>query len=693
VRVFPVFLLFFAVLTGYAQRIIPRFETLGVNDGLPHSSVYGIKQDKAGFMWFSTPDGLCRYDGSVLRTFRYIAKNDTDVVNNFIRGSFFEDKRGNIWYSNESGIFKWNVLTEVIEKVHAFSKKEFGASGFQCMYMDAYNNLTILNVIKGVFVFNTVKGTLKRYPIPFKINYAQVLFTQSNTDNNGNIWLRLLSKNDPYILFNAITHHYSIELIKQPPQSVFFEAHRRILSYDDRLVIQDDKQGETVVKKVINQKPVSFYSVQNLQDQDKREWLTSRGNGLFYYDELNGTFQNYQHNNSKLKSLPFDITTCLYIDKGNNLWIGIDGGGVAKLDLKEPMFNLFPLSEGDYPILKDYFTKCFYEDEAGNIWFGTHSSGLNIYNPKTGRLLNYQYKKGNKQGLPGNIVSSIFKDKDGNMWIGNSGGLSIFDQAKGTFKTIRIAGLPTIFPELNVFTYKIIQLRNGDLLVSTLIGLVRVKKWGNSFKASYLSNDTYLLGCLVDVVEMPDGGIYTASPGNGLYHFSMVNGVYSKRTAYLPGIDLRSLRVDEQDPDCLWIGSGKGLIHFNTKNKKYQLWNEKDKMPNAYVYGALEDERHNLWISTNKGLCYFDRAKKKFDNYSFLDGLQSNEFNTQSFYKSKTGNFYFGGIKGFNWFKPMANIKPKISPSVAITRVEIDGEQYQKNQSIFHGRGYYYSIS
>ncbi len=69
-------------LMGWSQHIIPRFETLGINDGLPHSSVYGIYQDKKGCMWFGTPDGLCRYDGNSLRTFRYNAKNDTDIVNN-----------------------------------------------------------------------------------------------------------------------------------------------------------------------------------------------------------------------------------------------------------------------------------------------------------------------------------------------------------------------------------------------------------------------------------------------------------------------------------------------------------------------------------------------------------------------------------------------------------------------------------
>ncbi len=78
------FLLFaFSLCTSYSvcQTIIPRFETLGVNEGLPHSSVYSILQDKKGFMWFGTADGLCRYDGSILKTFKYTLKFSEDVVN------------------------------------------------------------------------------------------------------------------------------------------------------------------------------------------------------------------------------------------------------------------------------------------------------------------------------------------------------------------------------------------------------------------------------------------------------------------------------------------------------------------------------------------------------------------------------------------------------------------------------------
>ncbi|MEO7044786.1 MAG: two-component regulator propeller domain-containing protein, partial [Ferruginibacter sp.] len=100
-----------------AQTLIPRFENLGVNEGLPHSSVYSIMQDKKGFMWFGTADGLCRYDGNILKTYKYNGRYDKDIVNNFVRGKMLEDKGGNIWYCNESGIYKWDNTKELVVKV------------------------------------------------------------------------------------------------------------------------------------------------------------------------------------------------------------------------------------------------------------------------------------------------------------------------------------------------------------------------------------------------------------------------------------------------------------------------------------------------------------------------------------------------------------------------------------------------
>lgn len=678
------FILFFISLSGFAQIIIPRFEHLSVNDGLPHSSVYSIIQDKRGFMWFGTPDGLCRYDGTALLGFKYNAVDANDIINNFVRGKMFEDKKGSIWYCNESGIYKWDAFKEQVLKIRSFKQKEFDNSAFQAVAFDENGSLWLFNVLFGIFKFDIGSGELIRYPLPARFDYSTVILAYNTSDESGNIWLRIVSKNDPFIVFNKAAHTYTVQLNNDPPHAIFFGKEKKVQAFDNRLVYENLKTGisHTVLKQ-INNKKINFYSFDGIRDNYGRLWMTARGNGLFYYDEINNRFQEYHHDNSKIKSLPFDLTTCLFIDRSQNLWIGIDGGGVAKLDLKQPKFNLFPLSEGDYPMLSDYFTKCFYEDEEGKVWFGSHNNGLSILDIKTNELINYHHEKNNPRSIPGNIVGGILKDRDGNMWIGSSGGISLFDKKNASFKTIPIKNLPKLRPEMNIFVYKITQLKNGDILAATLSGLVKItKKQNGTYDGYYFSDKPYLISQTTDVVEVANGKIYLTVPSFGLYELKPFGNSYSLSNIFFNGIDLRSVRIDETNADWLWICSGTGLIHFNTATKKHELWNQKSGLANAYIYGSLEDEKHNLWMSTNGGLSYLNRATNHIDNYSFQDGLQSNEFNTQAFYKSSTNNFYFGGIKGFNWFQSKNFINEEHKPQVAITQIEVENSLLARNDNL-----------
>lgn len=668
-----IFIFFFSDKSVYSQNIIPRFEHLGVNDGLPHSSVYSITQDKRGFMWFGTPDGLCRYDGSVLQVFKYDPQNADDIINNFVRGKMFEDKAGSIWYSNESGIYKWDAFKEKIVKLKTFKKNEFGNVAFNTVTLND-SSLWLFNVVHGIFKFDIVSGAFVQYPLPGRIDYSTIQLLYNTVDDAGNIWLRIVSSNDPYIVFNKSTHKYSTQLKNDPPHAIFFSKEKLVYAYEDRLVYKNvqNNQFKTVIKN-INNKKISFYSFDGIRDNYGRLWMTARGNGLFYYDEINDRFQEYHHDNSKIKSLPFDLTTCLYIDRSQNLWIGIDGSGVAKLDLKQPRFNLFPLSEGDYPVLSDYFTKCFYEDEKGRIWFGSHNNGFNILDNKTNQLINYHYEKNNTNSIPGNIVGGILKDRNGNMWIGSSGGISLFDEKSASFKTIPILHLPKLHPEMNIFVYKMTELKNGDLLAATLSGLVKIIKQTNgSYEGFYFYDKPFLISQTTDVTELADGTVYLTVPSLGLYQLKPAENSYTLLNIFLNGIDLRSVRIDERNAGWLWVSSGIGLIHFNTATKKYKIWNEKNGLANSYVYGSLEDENNNLWISTNGGLSYLNPVTNNIDNYNFQDGLQSNEFNTQAFYKSSSNTFYFGGIKGFNWFQSKKIINNVYKPQAAITQIEVE---------------------
>ena len=252
---------------------------------------------------------------------------------------------------------------------------------------------------------------------------------------------------------------------------------------------------------------------------------------------------------------------------------------------------------------------------------------------------------------------------------------------------MKLHQLPKLHPDINNFVYRMIQLKNGDLLAATFYGLVKVSRQKNGwYEGSYLADIPIATSGTTDVLEMPDGAVYVTAPGIGLYKLMPGATGYTQSTTLLNGIDLRSVRIDEKKPTWLWISTGIGLIHFNTATEKYRLWNEADGLANSYVYGSLQDDDGNLWMSTNSGLSFLNTTAGRFTNYSYQDGLQSNEFNTQSFYKSTTGVFYFGGIKGFNWFKPGLINKQSARPQVAVTKIGIDETVFQKDSGFLAKR-------
>jgi signal transduction histidine kinase/ligand-binding sensor domain-containing protein len=626
-------------------------------------------------MWFGTPNGLCRYDGNNFQTFKCVDTASKNPINNFVRGKILEDSSGNIWYSNESGIYKWDKNSETIYLTWRRDLPTNKNSEYRAFLIDSKQQLWVFNLFEGLIKYNISTRKMTNFPFPFKTNMLRILHTFIEKGPDNKIWLKIGDDKAPLISFDLKDEQYSMSKNYNEVNSVYFDGKRKMLVYKDKLIIHDDSNQENRISGNSDLKISPVFGIKSgIKDSYGRWWFTSE-KGLKCYDENKKVLSVYTHNNLKLKSLPFDVTTCVYIDRNDNLWIGTDGGGVARLDLKRPRFNIFPLSLGDYPILKDYFTKCFFEDEERKIWFGTYSSGLNIYNPADGSLINYKHNPRISNSLPGNIVGAIFRDKDKNMWVGTNAGLSIFNSQNSTFRKISIKNDSQLFPDQGTFINKIIQLKNGDILCATTKGLLKIKrKSAHEFTAETLQRPfTHTFS--IDIFQSANGDIFLAQPMWGIFHLKPNGEDFDPIDNFLIGIDIRSISSDLKNNNYLWVASGIGLIHYNLSTHTYQLYDENQGMGDNYAYGSLEDSKGNLWISTNKGLSFFDTKNKKFENYSYLNGLQSNEFNTQAFYRGESGNFYFGGVKGFNWFNANSENEIKSHPRAAITSIEINNKK------------------
>ncbi len=687
-RTVLLFLIFSIYNTILGQHMTPDFASIGVDDGLSQSSIHSIYQDKKGFMWFGTADGLNRFDGKHIKIYKLEGEERLNARSTFIRGNLSEDKNGNIWYSNESGIFYYSPVANKILTAFSFTDKQ----GENCMYsafgVDQKNILWISNPCLGILSFNISKGKLINYPFPAFLQTDGFDYPGKTIDKDGNLWL-VVNQQKGLIKFDTKTYSYQYTNVKGKIRYMQKEK-------DDKIFFLNYDGMEFSIEVFTDQMfPIKEFNFSREYDKDAvivdmiidhlgRVWLASINKGIYALDLNENRILHYKYDKSSSKPLTINYIRVLYQDMHDNLWIGTDGGGVCRLNLKPSKFNLFPGNREDVEGMKDFFTKCFYEDNNQSIWFGTHSGGVFRFDPVKNKVFELGNTRQTSTNLSTLVAGSIFKDSQQRIWLGTSQGIGIYDSINNKFVPIHLdKSIPIL--SVNIFVYQFLELNNGDLLAATSSGVVKIIKTGNSWKAVYPETGFAKVKPVISMIETKPGEVWFTSPVNGLFLIKFINGQFSFMEKFLPNIDLRGLHRDEEKPEILWIGTGVGLTRFNTITKDFKKYGTSDGIGNSYVYGILEDSVHNLWLSTNGGISSFNKTTQTFTNYRNKDGLQSNEFNTGAYHKGRSGTLYFGGINGFNWFNPSGFLISKKSPKVAITGLWVNDKMIS-NDSDFYFR-------
>jgi signal transduction histidine kinase/ligand-binding sensor domain-containing protein len=670
------------------QLPTPRFETLGVDDGLSQSSVYALYQDKKGFIWIGTGDGLNRFDGSELKAFKVPSAAGT-APSSYVGGALCEDDSGNIWFANERGLHCWHASLQKILTHYHFSWQWVNGRRFTAVCLLAGRQLWSFSPGVGFLLFDIKNGacTFHKLPASYLRPTNQLVPVHPTVDEQGRIWFKMYNEGK-LNCFDTRLIQYQTPLPGDNYRRIFFGKGKHYILAAAAFDIYDSASRTTRIVPLnsLNGYRLGTYALK--EDRWGRVWISTSGEGLFCYDPSRNALVNYSHSNVKLRSLPIDLLTTLYIDRSDNLWVGTDGGGVSRLDLKPPRFKLFPLNEGDYPVLKDYFTKCFYEDHDGNLWFGTHTNGFGILNLQTGDLKQYSHVEGKDLGLPNNIVGVLHEDPEGHVWVGHSLGFSVFDKKGGSFQPVPITPAPP-YNKWNVYGTGMCNLYDGRLLATTSSGIVLFSKHNGMWTGRSFLTSQYLGTHSTSVCQTPDGSIWISTYNNGLFRFLLNADSFQFINRYFPGLNVRGLHPDGLDDSALWVCSSNGLFCLHTGSGAYRVFGEADGLRNAYVYGVLEDSAHNLWMSTNGGLSMYDRRKKLFLNYTYADGLQSNEFNSGAYHKGRTGTLYFGGIRGFNWFYPgeVETVGTLSPPGAALLGIEVNEQARIENDARLQSDG------
>ena len=410
-------------------------------------------------------------------------------------------------------------------------------------------------------------------------------------------------------------------------------------------------------------------------------WIGTYGGGLNSFDPDSGRFIRHQYDPRDPHSLSNDIVIAIYEDRLGALWIGTFGGGVNRYDRSAQPYVLYRHDPDDPNSLSHNMVLSFDEDESGVLWIGTGGGGICAFDPGSREFTRYQTDPENPHSLTDGVVWSVHLDVSGILWAGTGGGLDRLDSTTGEFTHFRSdADDPASLSHNTVGT--IAEDGSGRLWVGTVQGLNRFDRETEAF-TRYVNepDDPHSLSANVIWCLYVDrsGVLWVGTRGGGLDRFvpETEQFVHYRNDPDDPNSlsDDRVISVYEDRTGVFWIGTaGGGLNRMDPATGDFTRYREKDGLPNDVVYGILEDDRGNLWLSTNKGIARFDPRKAAFKSYDVSDGLQSNEFNIGAYFSTGDGQMLFGGINGFNAFRPSEVKDNSRVPPIVLTTLTQAGE-------------------
>lgn len=717
-----VYILFLVVLNLILGKDVTDFkiEHLSIEQGLSQNTVRSIIQDKQGFLWFATEDGLNRYDGYRLKVYRHNPLDTNSISDNFI-WILYENKKGEIWVgTNNGGLNKLDKENERFIQYKSNPPDPFTLSN---------NNIrAILEDDEGTLWVGTEGGGLNKF------NSKGNHFIRLNTlIQNGFSPINIFSiiENDKESLWLG-TDRGLVKFLKNKNQFINYGFPSASLNNSINTLYKDINgiiwigtvggvyQFNPANNKFNKYKPLSseYYGVVNVEincitrDKTGCIWIGSAGLGILLIK--NNSVSALSHSSSNVSSLSSDHITTIAEDNTGIIWVGTTEGGINKIDRKENKFVHYKHDPFNSNSLSYSTIRSIYEDYDGTLWIGTLEGGLNHLDREKNLYHHYSYNPRISSGLSDNTVTSIFRTKRGELWIGTWGGG--LEKAEFNKTGIEISGFkhfknnPNDQQSINSnIVQAIYEDTKGRLWIGTGLGLDLYDRKSNSFmhfnfkanNANSLSDNKIQSNC---IYEDSEGNLWVGT-WNGLnklilpetnespvinYSDVTFERYYSDPYKINSLSNSRIISIFEDKNKVLWIGTyGGGLNKIIFKRKTGEIfikhYTERDGLSNDIIYGILGDEEGNLWLSTNNGLSKFNPATEIFQNYYDGEGLQSSQFYWGACCKGKNGELFFGGINGFNSFFPSKLKFNNHIPPVYFTDFQIFNKSisiYQNNSPL-----------
>ena len=652
-----------------AHRVEPRFQHYTVTDGLASVFVKGLLQDRQGFLWIATADGLNRFDGETFVSY-YAEPGAGGGLSQNHTNRLLEDDLGGLWIGHVNGVDRFDPTTETFVSYND-SLGGRDHAGVYGLAKDA----------SGVVWIAYTDGTLGRAD-PAAGTWAHIAFSDG-ADAPESLWAVEASSDGALWLGGASgLHRYEpasgalvavpfADADEVPPPSVFALHRDRsgglwIGTVTDGLYRLDPRTGahRHYPGRVASPDALGHDWVLTIaEDAAGTLWVGTNGGGLARYDADRDAFDRTLSDDSNPSSLSANAVTAILEDRTGVLWVGTPTSG---LDRRLPLSTVVAQVRhrpGDPASLAPSKVTTFAEDAAGGLWVGTEAGGLVRRNPSTGAFSRIAYGPGDSGAEDRPAVYALARDAGGAIWIAASDGLFRGDDAR----FVRLPS-PLSAGELAPAPDGSVWVGDGDLY--------RVDAGGAT---AQLAAPAERDGSVTDVLPGPGGTADVATFGRGVYRLGPDGEVVARWLH--DADDDRSLTADiatalhRDARGALWVGTNQGLnrIEEQAGRSVVTRYGRAEGLPHPTVNAITSDAQGGVWVGTYRGLARLDSTTGAFQTFHASDGLQSDA--VQALYRSpRTGWIYVGGERGYDVFDPQRFAREQPPGPVALTGLRLDGE-------------------
>ncbi len=608
-----------------------------------------LEDDGEEGLWIGTKQGLNYFEYSTGRFVRYLEGDDksSSFINDYIQKVVI-GPNGKIWVLTRKELGFYDRNLDRFERVwNVSSISDDHSISLTDAVFDRKGRIWVSTDLEGVIRFDPSNGDIRRYSKPEEISAGSI--DCLIIDREDRIFCGFSNANIHGVVGNGIAYyneeHDRFEDFKLGGEH--FNQNVSTLYLDrENILWAGTIKGELFRVEIESQKVGLAYKVKPSEEGAYVTSILEDHSGVLWFGRqfaalkvanLNSQFyRSWQSDDSVIGGLPNNHITSIYVDSDDILWIGTFRGLVCYDLGKELYVDILDRDENSYRVFTERIS-AMYEDSYGVFWIGLFEKGVLRVDRKRGVVDRiYNSDTGNPNSISSDRIESIFEDSKGDLWFGMRGGLDRYDRGRDQFENYPISNNSDIGKSEN-HVLDILEDRKGQLWLATDKGVCRIS-------ADRKIMDRY--------VNEPNRLSYNKT---------------------------RCLLEDSKGD--VWVGTRGGLNRFREGTQDFVHYLVDDDVSISVVLGILEDSSGKIWLSTSGGLCRLNRETGDYKIYDKNAGLLNSYFEIHAYHKSKSGDFYFGGMAGLDSFRPEELKDLGGEPNIGFFSIHVFGEEvYSWNQ-------------